>query len=60
MSEGGSVAPDPARPATVDDLKRLLAALAHEGVDCVLIGSYALYALGYPAASSASTLTGLC
>ena len=46
MSEGAAAASDAARPATVDDLKRLLAALAHEGVDYVLIGGYALYALG--------------
>ncbi len=52
MSEGGSEAPDAARPATVDDLKRLLAALAHEGVDYVLIGGYALYALGYQRATT--------
>ena len=52
MSEGGSEAPDAARPATVDDLKRLLAALAEEGVDYVLIGGYALYALGYQRATT--------
>ena len=52
MSEGGSEAPDAARPATVDDLKRLLAALAKEGVDYVLIGGYALYALGYQRATT--------
>lgn len=52
MSEGGSEAPDAARPATIDDLKRLLAALVHEGVDYVLIGGYALYALGYQRATT--------
>lgn len=52
MSEGGSEALDAARPATVDDLKRLLAALAEEGVDYVLIGGYALYALGYQRATT--------
>ncbi len=36
-----------ARPASVDDLKMLLGALQEEGVDYVLIGGYALYALGY-------------
>ena len=46
------MAPDAARPATVDDLKRLLAALAEEGVDYVLIGGYALYALGYQRATT--------
>jgi hypothetical protein len=35
-----------ARPAAPDDLKRLATALAAEGVDCVLIGGYALNALG--------------
>lgn len=35
-----------ARPATVEDLKRQLAALAVEQVDYVLIGGYALHALG--------------
>ncbi len=36
-----------ARPASVDDLKLLLRALNDHGVDYVLIGGYALYALGY-------------
>jgi hypothetical protein len=36
-----------ARPATPEDLKRLARALAAEGVDYVLIGGYALNALGY-------------
>lgn len=40
-----------ARPATVEDLKRLLAALAAEQVDYVLIGGYALHALGYQRAT---------
>lgn len=35
------------RPATVEDLKFLLIALAANGVDYLLIGGYALYALGY-------------
>jgi predicted nucleotidyltransferase len=38
---------DLARPATVEDLKFLLRALDDHGVDYVLIGGYALYALGY-------------
>ena len=38
---------DLARPATVEDLKLLLRALDDHGVDYVLIGGYALYALGY-------------
>ena len=38
---------DLARPATVEDLKVLLRALDDHGVDYVLIGGYALYALGY-------------
>ena len=36
-----------ARPATVDDLKLLLRSLNENGVDYLLIGGYALYALGY-------------
>ena len=52
MSDGAAAASDAARPATVDDLKRLLAALAQEGVDYVLIGGYALYALGYQRATT--------
>lgn len=36
-----------ARPATVADLQRLLAAFAEHGVEYVLIGGYALFALGY-------------
>ena len=36
-----------ARPASVDDLKLLLRALNDHGVDYLLIGGYALYALGY-------------
>lgn len=36
-----------ARPASVDDLKLLLRALNAHGVDYLLIGGYALYALGY-------------
>lgn len=35
------------RPATVEDLKLLLGSLDEHGVDYVLIGGYALYALGY-------------
>jgi hypothetical protein len=36
-----------ARPASVEDLKLLLSALNDHGVDYLLIGGYALYALGY-------------
>jgi len=36
-----------ARPASVDDLKLLLRALNEHDVDYLLIGGYALYALGY-------------
>ncbi len=36
-----------ARPASVDDLKLLLRSLNGHGVDYLLIGGYALYALGY-------------
>jgi hypothetical protein len=52
MSGPGAGPQEVARPATVDDLKRLLAALAAEGVDYVLIGGYALYALGYQRATT--------
>lgn len=37
----------PARPASAEDLKLLLRALADNGVDYLLIGGYALHALGY-------------
>lgn len=36
-----------ARPASVADLKLLLSALQLHGVDYLLVGGYALYALGY-------------
>jgi len=36
-----------ARPASVDDLKMLLQAFNSHGVEYLLIGGYALYALGY-------------
>ena len=36
-----------ARPASVDDLKLLLQAFNAHGVEYLLIGGYALYALGY-------------
>lgn len=36
-----------ARPASVNDLKLLLRALSAHDVDYLLIGGYALYALGY-------------
>src|SRR6187200_212880 len=36
-----------ARPASVEDLKLLLRALNDHGVEYLLIGGYALYALGY-------------
>ena len=36
-----------ARPATVEDLKRLIEHLNRENVDYLLIGGYALMALGY-------------
>src|SRR5690349_17429537 len=39
--------PRDARPATAEDLKQLLRALHDEGVDYLLIGGYALFALGY-------------
>lgn len=52
MSDDEAGAGDTARPATVDDLKRLIAALAAEQVDYILIGGYALYALGYQRATT--------
>ncbi len=47
MSEPGHSGGKFARPASVDDLKSLLTALNDEGVEYLLIGGYALYALGY-------------
>ena len=40
-------AQETARPASVEDLKLLLRALNEHGVDYLLIGGYALYALGH-------------
>lgn len=40
------------RPATIEDLKRLLKALHDEGADYLLIGGYALNALGYQRATT--------
>jgi len=40
------------RPATVEDLKRLLKALHAEDADYLLIGGYALNALGYQRATT--------
>ena len=48
MSEGNDEA---ARAATVEDPKRLLAALSTEQVEYVPIGGYALHALGYQRAT---------
>ena len=47
MSEPNEDARPTARPASVDDLGTLLTALNEHGVDYLLIGGYALYALGY-------------
>ncbi len=44
---GGHGNPRIARPASIEDLKTVLRALAAENVEYVLIGGYALYALGY-------------
>lgn len=52
MTDATADAGEAARPATVDDLKCLLRALATEQVDYVLIGGYALYALGYQRATT--------
>lgn len=51
MNDEQAGSSDTARPATVEDLKRLISALAAEKVDYVLIGGYALYALGYQRAT---------
>lgn len=40
------------RPASIEDLKRLLKALHDEGADYLLIGGYALNALGYQRATT--------
>lgn len=40
-----------ARPATLEDLKRLAAALDEAGAEYLLIGGYALLAHGYPRAT---------
>jgi diphthamide synthase (EF-2-diphthine--ammonia ligase) len=47
MTEPEGVEGRIARPASVEDLKSLLRALNDEGVEYLLIGGYALYALGY-------------
>jgi hypothetical protein len=39
------------RPATLEDLKKLLGALHRESADYLLIGAYALLAHGYPRAT---------
>ena len=41
-----------ARPATVADLKLLIGALNKEGVEYLLVGAYALFALGYQRATT--------
>lgn len=41
-----------ARPATVDDLITVVRALNESGADYLLIGGYALYALGYERATT--------
>ena len=41
-----------ARPATAQDLKRLLKSMRDEGADYLLIGGYALFALGYQRATT--------
>lgn len=47
MTNDDSQPQETARPASVADLKLLLTALNTHGVDYLLIGGYALYALGY-------------
>lgn len=41
-----------ARPATVEDLKLLIKSLNDEGAEYLLIGAYALFALGYQRATT--------
>ena len=41
-----------ARPATVADLKLLIGSLNKEGVEYLLVGAYALFALGYQRATT--------
>jgi predicted nucleotidyltransferase len=41
-----------ARPATVEDLKLLIKALNDEGAEYLLVGAYALFALGYQRATT--------
>lgn len=41
-----------ARPATVEDLKLLIKSLNDQGAEYLLIGGYALFALGYPRATT--------
>ena len=40
------------RPATLDDLKALIASLNEQGADYLLIGGYALFAYGYHRATT--------
>lgn len=40
------------RPATLEDLKALIASLNHQGADYLLIGGYALFAHGYHRATT--------
>lgn len=47
---------DRARPATLEDLKRLAVALNEAGAEYLLIGGYALLAHGYPRATVAIDL----
>lgn len=41
-----------ARPATVEDLKLLIRSLNDEGAEYLLVGAYALFALGYQRATT--------
>jgi hypothetical protein len=52
MSQGDAGGGKTSRAATVEDLKRLAAALEAAGVDYVLIGGFALNALGYQRATT--------
>jgi hypothetical protein len=43
---------DTSRPATADDVKRIVCALDEQGARYLLIGAYALFAHGYQRATT--------
>ena len=52
VAAAGMIDEKVARPATVDDLITVVRALNESGADYLLIGGYALYALGYERATT--------